>query len=583
MSPAKSLRSRTLFSAAAAMLLGLQIAPWPTAVMAQSPVPSGLNLQEDAQPIELVSRREQRRNRRPAQRAASEKSSEELTEPPLIQQQPQAQQMPQRQAVNQQSKSDVQRELEKLYQESGQAAPEMIDPRISQPAKNGTGGGANPTGQTAQPGGQQPAMTQGQVQSQSQGQAQQFPQGQPQAPAATPKKRNFFSKLFSKDDAPVQPPVETPYIPPTNAVNTPPAQLSNQPVQKAPGVVNYNEIFEEGNSSDNGAETQQQFNGTPGQPGTAGGGSLPQVNLNAPAVDSDWDDVNLGQAAPLTTPAQPVQPSEPADPFSDNSLFPGSTTTPANVATNNGVQTPDTQQAAPAFEAPATVATPATPETPDVANEEVEEVTENPYSGLTLDDNPFAKPAPRHTISITPRQVPLENVMTESKTTQTEPPALMAPPSEYTDVTADEEPPLVVEQRETRRPSRQAPVGSRQTRAKQEMIAAREGMSGLKGFCPVVLRDERNLVDAQSQYRAVYNSKTYYLSSSEAVTAFHADPGKYAPAARGNDVIQLAIAGEEIEGSLDYAVWYKGRLYMFSSAETMDTFVAAPSSHATLD
>ena len=81
----------------------------------------------------------------------------------------------------------------------------------------------------------------------------------------------------------------------------------------------------------------------------------------------------------------------------------------------------------------------------------------------------------------------------------------------------------------------------------------------------------------------IFNSKTYYLSSSEAVSAFHADPAKYAPAARGCDVIQQAITGEELEGSLDYAVWYKGRLYLFTSAETMDTFVSSPSSHATLD
>ena len=115
------------------------------------------------------------------------------------------------------------------------------------------------------------------------------------------------------------------------------------------------------------------------------------------------------------------------------------------------------------------------------------------------------------------------------------------------------------------------------------MIAARKGLRGLKGFCPVVLRDDRDLVDAHSEFRVIYNSKTYYLSSSQAVTAFHSDPAKYAPSARGCDVIQQAITGEEIEGSLDFAVWYKGRLYMFSSAETMDTFVSAPSSHATHD
>ena len=231
-------------------------------------------------------------------------------------------------------------------------------------------------------------------------------------------------------------------------------------------------------------------------------------------------------------------------------------------------------QATPQVETPVQPAAP--PETPKAEPE----TTESPYSGLTLDDNPFAKPAPRSTVSVEPRQIPLENVNTDIPKPQSTPPTLMTPPTASNTTSADEEPPLVVEQKPTRRP---APIGSRQTRAKQEIIASRKGMTGLKGFCPVVLRDDRNLVDAQNQYRAVYNSKTYYLSSNEAVTAFQADPSKYAPAARGCDVILMAMSGEEVEGSLDHAVWYKGRLYMFSSAETMDTFVSAPSSHATLD
>jgi YHS domain-containing protein len=64
---------------------------------------------------------------------------------------------------------------------------------------------------------------------------------------------------------------------------------------------------------------------------------------------------------------------------------------------------------------------------------------------------------------------------------------------------------------------------------------------------------------------------------------FLAEPAKYAPAAGGCDVLHLALTGEELEGSLDHAVWYKGRLYLFADVETMETFVAAPSSHATND
>lgn len=119
--------------------------------------------------------------------------------------------------------------------------------------------------------------------------------------------------------------------------------------------------------------------------------------------------------------------------------------------------------------------------------------------------------------------------------------------------------------------------------SKLSLIAARKGQKGLKGFCPVVLRDHRDLVDAREDYQAEFNGKTYSFSSFEAMQIFAHSPEKYAPAARGNDVIHLALTGESLEGSLDHAVWYKGRLYLFASAETMETFVAAPSSHRTDD
>lgn len=125
------------------------------------------------------------------------------------------------------------------------------------------------------------------------------------------------------------------------------------------------------------------------------------------------------------------------------------------------------------------------------------------------------------------------------------------------------------------------PAKQDERQSKMERIAARKGRSGLKGFCPVALRDHRELVDAAEEYAAVFNGKLYHFSSDSAMEKFLNEPSQYAPAARGVDVIHLALTGGELEGSLDYAVWYKGRLYLFAGVETMETFVAAPSSHAT--
>ncbi|WP_437200741.1 hypothetical protein [Planctomicrobium sp. SH664] len=119
--------------------------------------------------------------------------------------------------------------------------------------------------------------------------------------------------------------------------------------------------------------------------------------------------------------------------------------------------------------------------------------------------------------------------------------------------------------------------------SKMERIAARKDLPGLKGFCPVVLRDHRDLVDSNPAFSVIYNGKRYEFSSVAAMETFLHEPTKYAPAAAGNDVIHLALTGEPQAGSLEHAVWYKGRLYLFSGVETMETFVAAPSGHATED
>jgi YHS domain-containing protein len=384
---------------------------------------------------------------------------------------------------------------------------------------------------------------------------------------------------------------------------TPPALFSAQPVEQplpGNGLPNYSQLF---NPLDVAGTPQNPHPGlipppvaaapandgfeaplfveTPAENGANG---LPAIDFSAPIVEPDT--VDLGQAAPLPL----AKPTEPADPFSDDALFPG-TTEPATSA--------------PAAVPNSSVAEASEPvESIPPAQEEVP-VEENPYSGLTLDADPFSNPIAiqdEPTAPTAPREFPIEEPAFAEETVETDPPALMTPPDQDAPARIEEQPeqrvalstpdanieetPAVQDEATSLPPTRliQTPApGNERTRAKQEMIAARKGLRGLKGFCPVILRDDRDLADAHSQFRVIFNSKTYYLSSSEAVTAFHSDPAKYAPAARGCDVIQLAISGEELEGSLDYAVWYKGRLYMFTSAETMDTFVSSPSSHATLD
>lgn len=115
---------------------------------------------------------------------------------------------------------------------------------------------------------------------------------------------------------------------------------------------------------------------------------------------------------------------------------------------------------------------------------------------------------------------------------------------------------------------------------KMALIRERGGMKGLKGFCPVTLRDERELKDAQTEFASSYRGQKFHFCSSEAKAKFDLDPVRYVPAAYGADVVVLIRDKDVAEGSLDYAAWYKGKLYLFASEEAHNTFVGEPSKYA---
>ncbi len=107
-------------------------------------------------------------------------------------------------------------------------------------------------------------------------------------------------------------------------------------------------------------------------------------------------------------------------------------------------------------------------------------------------------------------------------------------------------------------------------------ILEREGVKGLKGFCPVSLRNARDLIDSKKEFSATYRGQKFQFASEDAKVKFELDPARYAPAAFGADVVTLANDKDVIEGSLDYAAWYKGQLYLFASQANHDLFVSDP-------
>lgn len=120
---------------------------------------------------------------------------------------------------------------------------------------------------------------------------------------------------------------------------------------------------------------------------------------------------------------------------------------------------------------------------------------------------------------------------------------------------------------------------ARDAQEKMARIRSRTGLTGFKGFCPVMLKDYRELVDARWEHMTVYQGRQYWFSSAAAKQTFLLDPSSYVPAAGGTDVVHYQRTGEARDGSLDYAVWYRGQLYLFESEATKAAFMASPKSH----
>ncbi|QDT14550.1 hypothetical protein [Alienimonas californiensis] len=95
-------------------------------------------------------------------------------------------------------------------------------------------------------------------------------------------------------------------------------------------------------------------------------------------------------------------------------------------------------------------------------------------------------------------------------------------------------------------------------------------------FCPVAVRDDRRLTEADPRVVTRFGGKTYKFSSPVARAAFLLDPERYLPVAEGEDVVLAAAEGFSVPGRVEHAVLYGGRLFLFRSPRTRDAFAENP-------
>jgi YHS domain-containing protein len=295
------------------------------------------------------------------------------------------------------------------------------------------------------------------------------------------------------------------------------------------------------------------------------------------------DEKKPGEAsAPATIAAEPATIA--ADPVDGNPVAasPGETPGASPEAGANSAAAPTTDTASPS----ADVAT---------ADENGVEVTpeslvaplvkQSPYSGKAFDSNPIAVASnlmPDEDDEAddellfdeptgTARQIPVAGAPAP-----TAPPAAVVAETPATPSVAStpQAPAIPVDPTEAK-----PPVDVDPTSPEPAKLAEKTLSTGFKGYCPVTLRNERRLVEGKPEFAVELGGATYRFANADALAEFQIHPEKYVPAQGGRDVV-LAGGGEPKEGSLDHAVWFRGKLYLFSTAESRQAFVAAPAKFA---
>lgn len=98
---------------------------------------------------------------------------------------------------------------------------------------------------------------------------------------------------------------------------------------------------------------------------------------------------------------------------------------------------------------------------------------------------------------------------------------------------------------------------------------------GIDGYCPVVLTENKRWQQGEKQYAAVFEARVYLLSSEEAWEAFRENPHRYAPVAKGLDVVALQ-RGILVEGERAHGVFYGTKMYLFANESNLQAFWSDP-------
>ena len=103
---------------------------------------------------------------------------------------------------------------------------------------------------------------------------------------------------------------------------------------------------------------------------------------------------------------------------------------------------------------------------------------------------------------------------------------------------------------------------------------------GLAGFSPVALCAEKRWRRGDRKFSCRVGQVVYFLASASELERFRRKPTRFAPRLEGCDVVRHLDTGRKMAGSIKYAYFYDGGLYLFVDAESKARFFSSPVRYA---
>jgi YHS domain-containing protein len=83
-----------------------------------------------------------------------------------------------------------------------------------------------------------------------------------------------------------------------------------------------------------------------------------------------------------------------------------------------------------------------------------------------------------------------------------------------------------------------------------------------------------------AQWGAVHRGRTYLFTSQAQQQKFLSDPDRYSPILSGIDPTQFIDSGAVADGKRNHGMWFRGKMYLFSSEESLQRFQGSPEYYA---